>query len=94
MSNISEFDAQDLCRAYRNKQLSPVDVVDDILARIDRVQPVLNAFTVVDHEAALKGARASEARWMQGAPGSTTMLYWWRTSRQPTTGRSTTALIR
>ena len=52
-----------------SKQLSPVDVLTATLERIDRLNPIHNAFVVVDPEAALRDARASEARWQRGAPG-------------------------
>jgi aspartyl-tRNA(Asn)/glutamyl-tRNA(Gln) amidotransferase subunit A len=53
---------------YRKKTLSPVEVTRAVLARIAALQPSLNAFLLVDEAAALAAARASEARWMQGAP--------------------------
>lgn len=39
-----------------------------VLTRIDRLNPVVNAYVMVDAEAALADARASEARWAEGAP--------------------------
>jgi aspartyl-tRNA(Asn)/glutamyl-tRNA(Gln) amidotransferase subunit A len=39
-----------------------------ILARIDAVNPQVNAFCLIDHEGALAAARAAEARWRKGAP--------------------------
>src|SRR4029078_4364414 len=53
---------------YRRKTLSPVEVTRAVLARIAALQPSLNAFLLVDEEAALGAARASEARWMKRAP--------------------------
>ena len=57
-----------LLEAYRRKTLSPVEVTKAVLARIAALQSSLNAFLLVDEEAALAAARASEARWMKGAP--------------------------
>lgn len=57
-----------LIEHYRSKTLSPVEVTRAVLARIAALQPSLNAFLLVDEEAALGAARASEARWMKGAP--------------------------
>lgn len=54
--------------AYATGTLSPVEVTRAMLERIDAIQPVLNAFCVIDPEAALADARASEARYMEGAP--------------------------
>ena len=60
--------ATELVRRYRAKQLSPVEVARAVLARIRELNPKLNAYCLVDEEGALAAARASEARWMQGAP--------------------------
>ncbi len=72
MQAIHNLSAAELLALYRSGQLSPVDVTSELLARIDRLNPALNAFCVVDHEAALADARASEARWQrhrhEGAP--------------------------
>jgi aspartyl-tRNA(Asn)/glutamyl-tRNA(Gln) amidotransferase subunit A len=57
-----------LLEAYRRKTLSPVETTKAVLARIAALQSSLNAFLLVDEEAALAAARASEARWMKGAP--------------------------
>jgi aspartyl-tRNA(Asn)/glutamyl-tRNA(Gln) amidotransferase subunit A len=57
-----------LLEQYRRKSLSPVEVTKAVLARIGALQPAFNAFLLVDEEAALAAARASEARWMKGAP--------------------------
>lgn len=54
--------------AYRRRSLSPVEVTEAILARIDRLNPGLEAFCLVDAEAALQAARASEARHAAGTP--------------------------
>jgi len=60
--------ATELVRRYRAKQLSPVEVTQAVLARIGALNPRLNAFCLVDEAGALAAARASEARWMKGAP--------------------------
>lgn len=60
--------AAELASLYRLGELSPVEVTASILARIERLNPVLRAFYLVDSEAALAVARASEARWRRGAP--------------------------
>ena len=67
-SNPAELSATALIEHYRRKVLSPVEVARAVLDRIGMLQPSLNAFLLVDDEAALAAARASEARWMQGAP--------------------------
>lgn len=45
----------------RERALSPVEYVEGLLARIDRVGPQLDAFLEVTREHALAGARAAEA---------------------------------
>src|SRR3954471_13745004 len=57
--------ATELLEGYRKHELSPVEVTRAVLARIEKLNPVLNAFNLVsDH--ALDDAKASEARWMSG----------------------------
>ena len=60
--------ATDLVRAYSKKQLSPVEVTHAVLRRIEKLNPVLNAFCLVDEKQALEKARQSEKRWLKGAP--------------------------
>jgi aspartyl-tRNA(Asn)/glutamyl-tRNA(Gln) amidotransferase subunit A len=67
-TEISQLSGSDLLRLYRRRELSPVDVVSDALDRIERLQPQINAFVLVDTEGALAAARASEARWAKGEP--------------------------
>jgi aspartyl-tRNA(Asn)/glutamyl-tRNA(Gln) amidotransferase subunit A len=68
MSDISALSASDLVAAYEARTLSPVDVVRDALARIDRFEPAVNAFSIVDAEGAMASAKASESRWLSGKP--------------------------
>jgi aspartyl-tRNA(Asn)/glutamyl-tRNA(Gln) amidotransferase subunit A len=60
--------ATELVAAYRTRELSPVEVADATLGRIERLDGELNAFCLVDADAARDGARASEARWQRGEP--------------------------
>jgi aspartyl-tRNA(Asn)/glutamyl-tRNA(Gln) amidotransferase subunit A len=55
-----------LAAGYADGSISPVEVVQDCLARIDRLDPLLNAFVLVDAERALAEARASADRWQRG----------------------------
>jgi aspartyl-tRNA(Asn)/glutamyl-tRNA(Gln) amidotransferase subunit A len=70
MNNIelTEFSASDLLVNFEKKSISPVDVIRVVLERADRLNPILNAFRLVDHELALQAARESEARWLRGEP--------------------------
>ena len=65
---IAFLSASALVSAYRRKELSPVEVTMALLARLDRLEPEINAFVLVARESALAEARASEAHWMKAAP--------------------------
>src|SRR5438552_559092 len=60
--------AAELLALYRAKKLSPVEATRAVLERIERLNPVLNAFCFVAGEAAVASAMESETRWMKGAP--------------------------
>jgi aspartyl-tRNA(Asn)/glutamyl-tRNA(Gln) amidotransferase subunit A len=53
---------------YRVGKVSPVEATRAALERIERLNPVLNAFCLVDVEAAIASAKESEARWRRGEP--------------------------
>jgi Asp-tRNA(Asn)/Glu-tRNA(Gln) amidotransferase A subunit family amidase len=58
--------AIELANRYRTRELSPVEVVDALLARIERLNPRLNAFLTVTADHARQAAQASEARLLRG----------------------------
>ena len=60
--------ATDLVGLYRSRSLSPVEATKATLARIERFNGTVNAYCHLDPDGALASARASEARWMTGAP--------------------------
>jgi aspartyl-tRNA(Asn)/glutamyl-tRNA(Gln) amidotransferase subunit A len=60
--------ATELLSLYRSRGLSPVEVTQSCLDRIAALDTDLNAFTLVDGDAALEAARASEERWIKGEP--------------------------
>ena len=68
VSEIAFSSALDLAGLYRAKALSPVEVAEALFARLDALQPRLNAFCVVDRDGALAAARESERRWIAGRP--------------------------
>ena len=51
---------------YRQRAVSPVEVVNDLLARIDRYEPSLHCFVTPTPELALERARAAESALMRG----------------------------
>ncbi|GER20282.1 amidase [Variovorax boronicumulans] len=65
---LYELSALQLLERYRDRALSPVEVTQAVLARIERWEPHIHATYGLDAEAALASARASEARWAQGKP--------------------------
>ncbi len=52
---------KEVARLYRKRKLSPVDVTKLMLARIEQLNPKLNAYITVTHEQALAQAERSEA---------------------------------
>ena len=67
-ADLAFLPAAELVARYGNKSLSPVEVTRGVLDRIAERQEDLNAYCLVDEEAAMTGARASEARWRKGRP--------------------------
>ena len=53
--------ASELSRLYRARKVSPLEVMEAVLARIDAVNPRLNAYVTVAREAALSAARRATA---------------------------------
>jgi aspartyl-tRNA(Asn)/glutamyl-tRNA(Gln) amidotransferase subunit A len=68
MSALHDLPAHALLAAYRQRTLSPVEVVADVLAHIERWEPHIRATYLLRPESALSQARASEARWLRGEP--------------------------
>jgi aspartyl-tRNA(Asn)/glutamyl-tRNA(Gln) amidotransferase subunit A len=64
--SIPYLSASELRNLYAVKSLSPVEVARAILDRIERLNPVLNAFTVVTPELALEQASAAERAYAAG----------------------------
>jgi aspartyl-tRNA(Asn)/glutamyl-tRNA(Gln) amidotransferase subunit A len=60
--------ATELAALIRNKKLSPLELTRAVLARIERLNPTLNAFCTITAEAALAEARAAEQAVMRGEP--------------------------
>jgi Asp-tRNA(Asn)/Glu-tRNA(Gln) amidotransferase A subunit family amidase len=58
--------ATQLAAAIRAKHLSPVEVIDAVLTRIERLNPTLNAYCTLTADLARTAARAAEAAVMRG----------------------------
>lgn len=66
MTAIASLSAAELGPLYARRELSPVEVARDALARIERFEPDINAFVVRDESTTLAMAEAAEARWLKG----------------------------
>src|SRR5262245_45929618 len=61
-----DIDALTLARLIRSKEASPVEVVDAVLARIEALQPTVNAFITVTADEARDTARRAETAVIRG----------------------------
>ncbi|HET7304968.1 MAG TPA: amidase [Segeticoccus sp.] len=68
MTELNLLSAVDLAEAYRSGDASPVEATGAALAAIERFDPQVNAFVLVERESALAAAKESERRWGEGAP--------------------------
>lgn len=64
--DLTYLSASELAELIHNRRLSPVELMRSTLTRIERAQPVLNAFITVCSEQALAGAREAEAALTRG----------------------------
>jgi aspartyl-tRNA(Asn)/glutamyl-tRNA(Gln) amidotransferase subunit A len=60
------FTIGDLSRRLRDRSISPVELTHECLERIDRLNPVINAFITVTAESALERARRAEREIYRG----------------------------
>lgn len=65
-SDLTELSIAEASRLIRAGALSPVDLTRAYLARIDRLEPRINAFITVTAETALEQARALQAELAEG----------------------------
>jgi aspartyl-tRNA(Asn)/glutamyl-tRNA(Gln) amidotransferase subunit A len=66
MTDIASLSAAELGARFAARELSPVEVAREVLARIERFEPSVNAFIVRDPQVTLAMAAESEARWTGG----------------------------
>jgi Asp-tRNA(Asn)/Glu-tRNA(Gln) amidotransferase A subunit family amidase len=67
MSEIAWMSAAELAGAVRQRRLSPVEIADALLARLEAVNPGINAYVHVDADRVRRRARDLEAAVMGGA---------------------------
>ncbi|MBS0240784.1 MAG: Asp-tRNA(Asn)/Glu-tRNA(Gln) amidotransferase subunit GatA [Proteobacteria bacterium] len=65
---VTDLSIAEAARQFRTGSLSPVDVAEATLARIEAVNPKLSAYITVTSDVALNAAKASEARFKAGKP--------------------------
>src|SRR3954453_22523454 len=83
--------ALELRERYRRRGLSPVEGAEATLARIERLNPRLNAFLTIAAERALADARAAERAYAPGgSPGPLAGIPTSVKDNQPTKGIRTT----
>jgi aspartyl-tRNA(Asn)/glutamyl-tRNA(Gln) amidotransferase subunit A len=66
--DIAYLSSQELTGLYAKRALSPVEMAQALFARLDTLQPKINAFCLVDRDGALAAAGLSEKRWRDGKP--------------------------
>ena len=68
MADITKLPAAKLALKIRKKALSPLEVMTAFLARIEKVNPKLNAIVTLDAERAMAAAKQAEQDVMSGKP--------------------------
>ncbi len=63
--DILRMSASELLAAYRNRSLSPVEATQAMLDQIERVDPAVNAWCLVDPDTSLAWARSAEQRYQE-----------------------------
>ena len=74
-TDLTQLPAHALLEMYRRGDTSPVEVTQAVLTRTARVNPKINAFSLLDEKSAMANAKESEQRWqahrLTGAPVGT-----------------------
>jgi aspartyl-tRNA(Asn)/glutamyl-tRNA(Gln) amidotransferase subunit A len=68
MSSLADSSAIELLALYASGEASPLEAVQDCLARMDDVEPSINAVLTTLAEQATRAAVQSEKRWRDGNP--------------------------
>jgi aspartyl-tRNA(Asn)/glutamyl-tRNA(Gln) amidotransferase subunit A len=67
-TDLTQCTATELLALYRRGDASPTEATQAVLERIERLNPVLNAYVLVAADEALAAAEASTRRWQAGEP--------------------------
>ena len=65
-ADLAMMPAHELVKLFKSRKASPVEATRAAIARIEALNPQLNAFQHLDPDGALRAARASEKRWKKG----------------------------
>ncbi len=68
VTSLHDLSAVDLIAGFRAKQFSPAEVLEDVLAHIERWEPHIKALYAFDPEGARATAKASTKRWRKDQP--------------------------
>lgn len=68
MTDLAYLPATDALRLFRSRELSPVELLEAVIARAEETEPEINAFTETRFDEAIEQARAAEARYAKGEP--------------------------
>lgn len=66
MSDLAYLSAADALAGFAARELSPVELMDAVIARAEATEPTVNAFCFTRYDEARAEARAAEARWLDG----------------------------
>ena len=66
MTDLHYLSATDALARFRARELSPVELLDAVIARAEEVEPVINALCHTFYEAAREQAREAERRYANG----------------------------
>ena len=67
MTELHHLPAGEALHRFRTRELSPVELMEAVIARAEEVEPVINAFAQRYFDEALAAARAAETRYAPGA---------------------------
>ncbi|MGB3864109.1 MAG: amidase family protein, partial [Xanthobacteraceae bacterium] len=68
MSALHDLSAVELLAGYHGKKFSPSEVLDDVIAQVERWEPHIRALYAYDPDGARAAAKTSTARWHKGEP--------------------------
>ena len=66
MTDLHYLSATEVLRAFRSRELSPLEVLDAVSARADAVEPTVNCLLERDHDGVREAAVAATERYARG----------------------------